>query len=71
MTFSKRVVATDRLPYVDIDEERGRKKTIDNRISHLSEDNFLGSQLSKKRFKLCPTYVIIKSTQVKLASCAV
>ena len=64
-------MATDKLPYVDTNEERGLRKTIGYFISHLSEDNFLGSQLSEKRFKLCPTYIVIEGTQVELASCAV
>jgi hypothetical protein len=38
---------------------------------HLSEYDFLGSQLSEERLKLCSAYVVIEGTQVELASCAV
>jgi hypothetical protein len=71
MAFSKRVVATDKLPYVDIDEGRGLRKITGGFISHLREYDFLGSQLSEEGFKLCPTYVVIEGTQVELASRAV
>jgi hypothetical protein len=71
MTFSRRVVATDRLPYVNISEERELRKMTGDFNSHLGEDDFLGSQLSEKRFKLRPTYIIIEGTQIELASCAV
>jgi len=71
MTFSRRVVATDKLPYVDIDEEHKPSKTTNKVISHLSEYDFLGSQLSEERLELCSTYVVIEGTQVELASCAV
>jgi hypothetical protein len=63
-------VATDKLPYVKISEKRGLKR-MGKFISHLSEDNFLRSQLSEKRFKRCSTYVVIESAEVELASCAI
>jgi len=71
MTFSRRVVATDKLPYVNISEERELRKMTGDFNSHLGEYDFLGSQLSEKRFKLCPTYIITEGTQVELACCAV
>ena len=71
MTFSRRVVATDKLPYVGIDKEHKLRKTAGNVMSHLGEYDFLGSQLSEECLELCSTYVIIEGTQVELASCAV
>lgn len=71
MTFSRRVVATDKLPYVDIDGKYKFRKMTGNVMSHLSEYDFLGSQLSEERLKLCSAYVVIEGTQVELASCAV
>jgi hypothetical protein len=71
MAFSKHVIAMDKLPYVNIDERRGLRKTTHGFISHLGEYDFLGSQLSEEGFELCPTYIVIEGTQVELASCAV
>jgi hypothetical protein len=69
MTLRRRVVATDKLPCVDVNFVG--EKTIKGRILYLSEHDFFGPQLSKERFELGATYVIIKGTEVELAGCAV
>jgi len=40
-------------------------------ILYLSEHDFFGPQLSKERFELGTTYVVIEGTEVELAGCAV
>jgi len=69
MTLRRRVVATDKLPCVDVNF--GGEKTIVGCILYLSEHDFFGPQLSKERFELGTTYVIIEGTEVELAGCAV
>ena len=69
MTLRRRVVATDKLPCVDVNF--GEKKMIGGCMLYLSEHDFFRPQLSKERFELGTTYVIIEGTEVELAGCAV
>jgi hypothetical protein len=49
----------------------GGEKTIEGRILYLSKHDFFGPQLSKERFELGTTYIVVEGTEVELAGCAV
>ena len=69
MALRRRVVATDKLLCVDVNF--GGKKAMKGVALYLCEHDFFGPQLSKERFELGTTYVVIEGTEVELAGCAV